>query len=378
MKWINEGAVDILDDLLLYEKIERDKLVLNLEPLVPVSDLKMILGQWRDNIELMMPENPAAFSGYRIKADLAHIKLVFKTLLGNSGLVVDYNSVAQRKILIHVDRVEASAAQPSPPRLPSFNSKVAPSSGMPFLRITMKFPCRHLSVLPHAASFERRGRNDGTGSSFSMFIAKSILELHGVETDLFRESSLSATTYHLDFPLYAAASSDSESSHHSDVVIDTQALVKSHAVGNLEADKTKVSANQNIVTQGSDRRLSVLVVDDSAMVRRVTAKLVARLGHTTVEACDGQKAVDLVASGMHFDVILMDNQMPVMTGVEATKIIRSVLGYKGMILGVTGNALEEDLTEFLAAGVSEVVLKPLTKEIFVNKTNNDDDFVYVL
>jgi CheY-like chemotaxis protein len=105
---------------------------------------------------------------------------------------------------------------------------------------------------------------------------------------------------------------------------------------------------------------------------------VARLGHATVEACDGQKAVDLVASGMHFDVILMDNQMPVMTGVEATKIIRSVLGYKGMILGVTGNALEEDLTEFLAAGVSEVVLKPLTKEIFVNKTNNDDDFVYVL
>jgi CheY-like chemotaxis protein len=104
------------------------------------------------------------------------------------------------------------------------------------------------------------------------------------------------------------------------------------------------------------------------MVRRVTSRLVKELGHTFAEAVDGEKAVQAVVSGADYDVILMDNQMPVMTGVQATKIIREKHGFKGIILAVTGNALEEDIREFEEAGANKVILKPLTKEIFQNAT----------
>jgi CheY-like chemotaxis protein len=54
-----------------------------------------------------------------------------------------------------------------------------------------------------------------------------------------------------------------------------------------------------------------------------------------------------------------------MMGVEATRVIRQVLQYKGLIFGVTGNALEEDIKLFQTNGADEVIIKPLTKQKFV-------------
>lgn len=113
---------------------------------------------------------------------------------------------------------------------------------------------------------------------------------------------------------------------------------------------------------------NILVVDDSAMVRRITSQLIRSMHHTTVEAVDGEDAVDTFRRAMRdgetFDVILMDNQMPKMMGVEATRIIRQELGYPGLIFGVTGNALDEDLEAFIKNGANEVLIKPLTREKF--------------
>ena len=98
-------------------------------------------------------------------------------------------------------------------------------------------------------------------------------------------------------------------------------------------------------------------------------KIMTNLGHTTVEASDGQEAVETVKISINelhqFDVILMDNQMPGMLGTTATRIIRDELRYEGLVLGVTGNAMEDDIADFLAHGADEVVVKPLTREKFV-------------
>jgi CheY-like chemotaxis protein len=58
------------------------------------------------------------------------------------------------------------------------------------------------------------------------------------------------------------------------------------------------------------------------------------------------------------DMIFMDQVMPNMTGMEATRIIRE-MGYDGGIIAVTGNVLEEDMQSVLAAGTDEIVIKPL-------------------
>ena len=129
----------------------------------------------------------------------------------------------------------------------------------------------------------------------------------------------------------------------------------------------------------------VLVVDDSAMIRKMVMKLMGRysdtitlfhhvllnkiatsLGHTCEEVDDGDMAVQKITSNPNIDIILMDNQMPRMTGAIATEIIRNDLNYKGIILGVTGNALPEDIKDFIEKGADDVIVKPLNTKGFID------------
>ena len=74
-------------------------------------------------------------------------------------------------------------------------------------------------------------------------------------------------------------------------------------------------------------------------------------------------------SGNVPDIILMDFIMPHMDGPTATREIRS-LGYKGLIIGVTGNALPADTESFLTHGANRVLVKPLRVEV-LDKTIAD-------
>ena len=115
------------------------------------------------------------------------------------------------------------------------------------------------------------------------------------------------------------------------------------------------------------RKIRILIVDDVALCRKLHHRVLKPSCHECVEACDGQEAVDKVraslASGRPFDGILMDSSMPFMKGTEATKLIRE-MGFGGKIFGVTGNALQSDIDEFMAHGADEVMIKPLTAEQF--------------
>jgi CheY-like chemotaxis protein len=118
------------------------------------------------------------------------------------------------------------------------------------------------------------------------------------------------------------------------------------------------------------------VVDDSKLNRKVMIKLMQSLGHSCDEACNGQEAIDMVkeslmiVSNKGYDIILMDNQMPVMLGCDATRIIRLELKYTGVIFGVTGNVLQADIDDFFDSGVDDIILKPLTTAKFEFSFNN--------
>ena len=115
--------------------------------------------------------------------------------------------------------------------------------------------------------------------------------------------------------------------------------------------------------------LRILVVDDSKLNRKVIVKLMESLNHNCVEAADGKAAVDLVRESLQneypYDLILMDNQMPILLGSEATRIIRSDLKFEGIIFGVTGNVLQADIDNFFESGVDDIILKPLTTDKFI-------------
>ena len=83
-----------------------------------------------------------------------------------------------------------------------------------------------------------------------------------------------------------------------------------------------------------------------------------------VEADDGRTALDVMRSEMEagrtIQLVLMDFIMVHMNGPEAAQKMRAELGYKGVVIGVTGNALPEDLIYFKDHGANEVITKPIT------------------
>ena len=151
--------------------------------------------------------------------------------------------------------------------------------------------------------------------------------------------------------------------------------------------------------------LHVLVVEDSAVARGMLTRMMKSLKCTTEEAADGAEAVDMVQASIDrssdsnhheddvenrqpvvraFDLILCDSVMPNLSGPEAVKQIRA-MGFTNPILGVTGNTLPEQVEDFIAHGVNDVLSKPVhfrslkdaiarnlegvVKETFINSIN---------
>ena len=106
----------------------------------------------------------------------------------------------------------------------------------------------------------------------------------------------------------------------------------------------------------------MLVVDDAISNRKMLCRLLKRVCVEQVEAEDGEDALEKVqesiSMGKEFDVILMDFVMPKKDGPSATKALRT-MGYTGLIVGITGNALGSDIEYFQESGADYVTTKPL-------------------
>ena len=110
--------------------------------------------------------------------------------------------------------------------------------------------------------------------------------------------------------------------------------------------------------------LRILMVEDSLANQKVALAMLSGAGHTTVVANHGQEALDILAM-QDFDVILMDVQMPVMDGLEATAAIRArVDGLQDHqpIVAMTAHAMSGDRDRCLAAGMDEYVSKPVYRK----------------
>jgi CheY-like chemotaxis protein len=108
------------------------------------------------------------------------------------------------------------------------------------------------------------------------------------------------------------------------------------------------------------RPLQVLLVEDNPVNQMLSTLLLEKWGHTVVTAENGQEAVDLFPT-QHWDIVLMDMQMPVMGGLEATTLIRAMepADRHVPIIAVTANAMESDRDACQQAGMDEHLAKPM-------------------
>ncbi|HEY4068810.1 MAG TPA: PAS domain-containing protein [Burkholderiaceae bacterium] len=102
----------------------------------------------------------------------------------------------------------------------------------------------------------------------------------------------------------------------------------------------------------------ILLAEDNPVNREVAEELLRSAGLEVESAWDGARAVELVLS-RHYDAILMDMQMPVMDGLEATLAIRKQGRSRMPIIAMTANAFAEDRQACLAAGMNDHLAKPM-------------------
>jgi two-component system, sensor histidine kinase and response regulator len=118
-----------------------------------------------------------------------------------------------------------------------------------------------------------------------------------------------------------------------------------------------VPSPAHVPAEQHDRPLDILLAEDNPVNQRLAVRLLERRGHRVTIAGNGRAAVEL-ATTFPFDVVLMDVQMPIMDGLEATRHIRAHSA-SIPILAMTAHAMDGDRERCMAAGMNAYTSKPI-------------------
>jgi CheY-like chemotaxis protein len=132
----------------------------------------------------------------------------------------------------------------------------------------------------------------------------------------------------------------------------------------LELPVTEGYSSVNVGTQAiRTEALSFLVAEDNAVNQMIIMAMIKQLGHTVTVAANGREALEALARE-HFDVVLMDCNMPELDGLEATRQLRAgVAGVRDAhvtVIALTANAMDSDREACLAAGMNDFLSKPVS------------------
>ena len=307
----------VLGDILDFSKLEMGKVDLSPEPF----DLRETLAQVRDIFDLEARAKGVDFSAEldgsfpeRLVGDEARIRQVLINLAGNAVKFTEAGAV----------RVAAAVLEnpARPGRLTLFLEVADTGIGIREESLDLVFE----AFAQADASSTRRYQGTGLGLS----IVRRLVQL--MEGSLMVESEPSrGTTITVALP--------------------------------LAVEHRLVDRSAECVTPARPARpLRVLLAEDDRVNQLAARRALELAGHTVATAGNGQDALHLLAAE-DFDCILMDVQMPVLDGLEATRAIREAanLGSKARIpiIALTAHAMKGDRERFLAAGMDDYIAKPV-------------------
>ena len=135
------------------------------------------------------------------------------------------------------------------------------------------------------------------------------------------------------------------------------------ASGGALGGKSRGSSSVSSMLTMESKDKHVLLVEDNAIVSKITTNMLRKLGYTSTAVSDGQSAVDLVAASSSFDLILMDKEMPPgIDGLEATRRIRQSPNenMRGIpIIALTASAMTGEREKCIAATMDDFLTKPV-------------------
>lgn len=135
----------------------------------------------------------------------------------------------------------------------------------------------------------------------------------------------------------------------------------------------EASTNTNAIAEVEEiqveiQSLRILIAEDNAVNQMLLSRILSKAGHDIEIVNNGEEAIDRVKLG-GLDLVVMDCEMPVVDGYEATRCIRSLPQAESQvpILALTANALRGDREACLAAGMNEYLTKPIRREALFEK-----------
>ena len=349
-----QSSVDVLNDLLNYDKIENGQLGLELT-VVPVWNLldrtvgefKLPMSSKNISLHFSLPEmeNDASDSlkkegkvrDQKVIGDNVRITQVLRNLISNAIKFTPEGG----DIYVAAKWEKAKKEQaPHKYQLKGGETVVHETTGN--LVVTVKDTGAGMTkdqlkkLFGQGIQFNVNELQHGNGSGLGLYIAMGIVEQHDGSLKCDSEGLGKGTTFTMKLPIFD---------------IPTQQTTKrGHGEDVEEGDHSY-----------EEDKLNILIVDDALSNRKLLRRLLKLKGHDTAEAENGQIAVDMVrkaeAEGKNFDLVLMDYEMPVMIGPVAAQEIRNG-GSDVFIIGVTGNLMPEDVSYFRQCGSNAVLPKP--------------------
>jgi len=365
-----QASVDVLNDLLNYDKIQMGKLSLELSILSLWDLLESTVGEFKlaaqerkvkldlDFSQVIQAYETAAADDEeegtrkhdtssklmkvrRVVGDTVRLSQVIRNLVSN-GLKFtpeDGNLTVSSRVELANDKplVEKTF------RLTNGRDVVLEREGVVYVDVTDTGVGMNTeqvrTVFDDGTQFNVNALQAGKGSGLGLYIAKGICKQHGGSLECRSQGLGKGTTFTLKMPLYHLPDSST----------------------NTEGTDDHCNTDESHDNHSDEEEwfpLRILCVDDSLPNLKLLTRMLSNRGHQCAGAANGKEAVDLVQANVEaFDTILLDFEMPVMNGPTACEHIRQ-LGCSAFVVGITGNVLPEDVARFKDAGANAVLPKP--------------------
>ena len=220
------------------------------------------------------------------------------------------------------------------------------------------------SLFQDGTQFDVNELQAGQGSGLGLFISKGMAIQHGGDVKASSEGLGSGSTFTLQLPLYNIPTQveDPKNSVGSTTPLSLTLESAPEHSSEVQSLRSSLGIPSPAPRPSNSSSLYILVVDDVASNRKLISRMARNRSHQVDEAKDGRDAVDQVKAAIlkstPYDTILMDFEMPVLNGPGAVMEIRR-MGCDSLIVGVTGNVLDEDVKHFISCGANFVLPKPV-------------------
>lgn len=327
----SQSLLLILNDILDFSKLEAGHMTIEHTPF----DLDMVLDHLRTLFEERAQSKSLGFAitvadgtPRDLVGDAMRLQQILANLLGNA-----IKFTAQGYVALKVEIKQREGAQT-------------------LLTFTVKDTGIGMSAHDQTKLFQPFSQADGSitrrfgGTGLGLAISHDLLKLMGGEFHI-KSQPNQGTTFSFDLMLGISTHAKASETRHRGT----------HEAGQLEQDLQKSAT--------SLKGARILVAEDNRINQQVVKEFLKLSGMAVTIANNGQEALDLLKT-QSFDAILMDMQMPVMDGVEATKTIRSNPDYANLpIIALTAGVTQEERDSCTLSGMNDFVPKPVNPKMLI-------------